>query len=344
MLELQWPWLLWLLPLPLLVTLLPRQEQREAALRVPFYQNARELQQQSTHTSKRPFTLLGLWLIWICILLAATNPRWLGEPVSFPTSGRDLLLAVDVSGSMKIEDMQYQGQTIDRLQAIKIVIGDFVKRRTSDRLGLVLFGSQAYLYAPLTYDRETVHQLLQETQIGFAGEQTAIGDGIGLSVKRLRNRPETNRVLILLTDGANNSGEITPLRAAQLAQQENITIYTIGFGADEMIVPGVFGARRINPSQDLDEETMISVAEMTGGKYFRARNLEELENIHRELDLLEPVEHEEEVFRPLKTLFHWPLALAFILSLLLASSLCWRNRVSSVKTPQNGAPARGTAP
>lgn len=332
MLELQWPWLLWLLPLPLLVALLPRRQQREAALRVPFYQNAKDLQQRSSATQKRPFTLVALWLIWACTLLAATNPRWLGEPISFPTSGRDLLLAVDVSGSMKIEDMQYQGRAIDRLDAIKIVIGDFVKRRTGDRLGLVLFGSQAYLYVPLTHDRQTVNQLLQETQIGFAGEQTAIGDGIGLSVKRLRARPDTERVIVLLTDGAHNAGELTPLRAAQLAQQENIKIHTIGFGAEEMVVQGVFGARRINPSHDLDEDTMITVAEMTGGKYFRARNLEELEEIHRELDRLEPVQQEEEIFRPLKTLFHWPLALAFVLSLLLA--------IGSIR-PLIGSAARG---
>ena len=325
MLELQWPWLLLLLPLPLLARLLPAQNRQEAALRVPFYRSAAALQQSdSLHGRKGALQYLLLWTIWCCCVLAATNPQWVGDPVSLPGSGRDLLMAVDISGSMQIEDMSYQGQSINRLQAIKVVEGDFVQRRKSDRLGLILFGTQAYLQAPLTYDLNTVDQLLQETQIGFAGEKTAIGDAIGLAVKRLRERPDASRVLVLLTDGASNSGELTPQRAAALAKQEHIKIYTIGFGADEMIVPGLFGARRVNPSQDLDEDTMREVADATGGQYFRARNLEELDAIHHELDRLEPVEFDEETFRPVRALFYWPLAAAFILSLLFAAASWWR--------------------
>jgi len=325
MLEFQWPWLLLLIPLPLFIRLLPAQKQEDAALRVPFYRSAAALQESQTlRSSKAPVKYLVLWCIWLCTLIAAANPQWLGEPVSLPGSGRDLLMAVDISGSMQIEDMSYQGQTINRLQAIKVVVGDFVRHRKSDRLGLILFGTHAYLQAPLTYDLTTVDQLLQETQIGFAGEKTAIGDAIGLAVKRLRARPDASRVLILLTDGASNSGELTPQRAAILAQQENIKIYTIGFGAEEMIVPGVFGARRVNPSQDLDEDTMREVAEQTGGQYFRARNLEELAQIHQELDRLEPIEFDEETFRPVRALFYWPLGLGFILSLLFALSHWWR--------------------
>jgi len=207
------------------------------------------------------------------------------------------------------------------LSVVKQVVGDFVVRRESDRLGLVLFGSQAYLQAPLTFDRSTVNTLLQEAQLGFAGEKTAIGDAIGLAVKRLRLRPESSRVLILLTDGANTSGEVSPLKAAELAKQEHIKIYTVGVGASEMTVPGLFGsnfgARRINPSVDLDETTLKTIAESTGGRYFRARNPEELNNIYAILDTLEPVEQNDEVFRPVRSLFYWPLALAFISSLLL---------------------------
>lgn len=325
MLEFQWPWLLLLIPLPLLMRLLPAQKQEDAALRVPFYRSAAALQESQTlRSNKAPIKHLVLWCIWVSTLLGAANPQWLGEPVSLPGSGRDLLMAVDISGSMQIEDMTYQGQTINRLQAIKVVVGDFVRHRKSDRLGLILFGTHAYLQAPLTYDLTTVDQLLQETQIGFAGEKTAIGDAIGLAVKRLRARPDASRVLILLTDGASNSGELTPQRAAILAKQENIKIYTIGFGAEEMVVPGLFGARRVNPSQDLDEDTMREVAQQTGGQYFRARNLEELAQIHEELDRLEPIEFDEETFRPVRALFYWPLAVAFILSLLLALSYCWR--------------------
>lgn len=342
MLELQWPWLLLLLPLPLFARLLPAQQRQEAALRVPFYRSAAALQDATgLHTRKGPLKILLLWLIWLCSLLAASNPQWVGEPVSLPGSGRDLLMAVDISGSMQIEDMTYLGKNINRLQAIKIVVGDFVERRKSDRLGLILFGSQAYLQAPLTYDRNTVNQLLQETQIGFAGEKTAIGDAIGLAVKRLRARPDASRVLVLLTDGASNSGELTPQRAAALALKENIKIYTIGFGAEEMIVPGLFGARRVNPSQDLDEDTMREIADQTGGQYFRARNLEELSNIHHQLDLLEPIEFDEETFRPVQALFYWPLAVAFVLSLLWALANWWQQRATPFYAQDDTSTTRG---
>lgn len=327
MLEFQWPWLLWLIPLPLLMYFIPARKQQDVALQVPFFRQAQSLQQeQSHHRRLRPVRYLLLWVIWLAALGAAANPQWLGEPVSLQGSGRDLLLAVDISGSMQIEDMQLQGRAVNRLTAIKRVVGNFVEGRTSDRLGLILFGSQAYLQAPLTYDRHTVGVLLQEAQIGFAGEQTAIGDAIGLAVKRLRNRPDNSRVLVLLTDGANTSGELTPRRAAELARHEHIRIYTIGFGADELVVPGIFGNRRINPSEDLDEDTMREVAEATGGRYFRARNVEELDAIHRELDRLEPIELDSRTFRPVQTLFFWPLSVALLLSLLIAASHLWQGR------------------
>ncbi|WP_111641897.1 VWA domain-containing protein [Marinimicrobium alkaliphilum] len=318
MLEFQWLWLFLLLPLPLLMRALPPAEVRQAAVRVPFYNTAKRLQGQGLRAQRRWLGRSLLWLIWILLVTAAANPRWLGEPVSQVTTGRDVLIAVDVSGSMRIEDMRHRGEMIDRLQAIKIVIGNFIERRRGDRLGLVLFGSQAYLYAPLTHDLDTVNQLLQETEIGYAGERTAIGDGIGLSVKRLRERPENHRLLLILTDGANNAGELTPERGAQLAAMEGITIYSMGFGAEEMTVDGFFGQRTVNPTHDLDEDAMIAVAEMTGGRYFRARNIEELEEVHREFDRLEPIELDERVYRPLRTLFYWPLGAALLLSALMA--------------------------
>jgi len=325
MFDMQWPWLLLLAPLPLLMRFVKPKQRIEAALRVPFYEQASELKfQQSFQSGKRIGTLATLWAIWLCCVFAVTNPQWVGEPTSMPSSGRDLLMAVDISGSMGTLDMSYRGQSINRLMAIKKVIGDFVQRRNTDRLGLVLFGSQAYLQAPLTYDRNTVFNLLQETEIGFAGEQTAIGDAIGLSVKRLRSRPHAHRVLILLTDGANTSGELTPDKATELAEKAHIKIYTIAFGAESMEVPGIFGTRTVNPSRDLDEPTMMKIAEKTGGKYFRARNLEELDDIHRELDRLEPVETEAQTFRPVQTLFYWPLSGAFLLSLFMAIASMWQ--------------------
>lgn len=320
MFELQWPWLLALLPLPLLIMFLPAQKKEDAALRVPFFAEVKALETQ-THSliSHKRASALLMWLIWAGLVLAAANPQWIGEAVSIPNSGRDLLIAVDISGSMQTKDMKYQSNAIQRVDAVKLVVGNFVKTRKSDRLGLVLFGTQAYLQAPLTYDRETVNTLLQEAQIGFAGEQTAIGDAIGLAIKRLRARPDAQRVLIVLTDGANTAGEVEPLKAADLAATEHVKIYTIGFGATEMVVDnGFFGSRVVNPSADLDEPTMRSIAEKTGGQYFRARNLEELQEIHQTLNRLEPIESEEEKFRPIKSLFYYPLSAAFLLSLLWA--------------------------
>ena len=320
MLELHWPWLLLLLPLPLLMRFVPEAPSHEAALRVPFFSRLKQLRDgERQRSGARWLTALCLWLIWSATLLAATDPRWVGEPVTLPSSGRDLLLAVDISGSMEIEDMNYRGQPINRLQAVKAVVGDFVQERQSDRLGLVLFGTRAYLQAPLTYDRQTVFTLLHEAQIGFAGEKTAIGDAIGLSVKRLRDRPEASRVLILLTDGSSNAGELTPQRAAYLAEQHDVKIYTIGFGADEMVTQTIFGQRTVNPSRDLDEATLKEVAAQTGGRYFRARSLAELDEVHTMLNELEPIEYDAETFRPTRSLFYWPLGIALLLSGLLAA-------------------------
>jgi Ca-activated chloride channel family protein len=332
MLTFEWPWLLVLLPLPWLVQRwVPAAEREEGALLVPFFSRARDLSLQHSHTGTRQrLLLLTLWLLWLLLLLAATRPQWVGEPLQLPSSGRDLLVAVDISGSMETADMEWEDETLDRLSTVKRVVGDFVERRQSDRLGLVLFGTQAYLQAPLTFDRQTVKRLLLEAQLGFAGEKTAIGDAIGLAVKRLRDRPESSRVVILLTDGANTAGAIEPLQAAKLAAQAGVKIYTIGIGADEMITPGVFGtsfgARRINPSRDLDEPVLQSIAAQTGGKYFRARNPADLQEVYTALDQLEPVAQAAETIRPTQSLFYWPLALALLLSLLLALRSLWPRR------------------
>ncbi|WP_444907917.1 vWA domain-containing protein [Microbulbifer sp. SSSA008] len=316
MFEFAWPWVFFLAPFPLLARwLLPRSKPMSSALKVPFYS---ELSQRGGGEQSNLLNLFLLILIWLLLISAAARPRWYGEPISQPSSARDLLIAVDISGSMETPDMVINGRPAMRINAVKQVVGDFVERRKGDRLGLVLFGTRAYLQAPLTYDRETVETLLKEAQIGFAGQGTAIGDAIGLSVKRLTQRPAEQRVLILLTDGANTAGEVSPLKAAELAQQAGITVYTIGVGADEMVQPGLlgsrFGSRRINPSRDLDSKTLKEIADKTGGRYFRALNPQELAEIYAELDKLEPVEQEAESYRPMKSLFTWPLSIALLLA------------------------------
>ncbi|MFT5593150.1 MAG: Ca-activated chloride channel family protein [Oceanicoccus sp.] len=180
-----------------------------------------------------------------------------------------------------------------------------------------MFGSKAYIQTPLTFDLTTLEQLLNEAALGLAGKQTAIGDAIGLGVKRLQSLPESNRVLILLTDGQNTAGEIEPAQAAKLAAQAGVKIYTIGIGADELIKQGFFGPRRVNPSRDLDEPTLIDIAKSTGGQYFRARNLDDLNQIYALLDDLEEIEVQQQMIRPEKSLFHYPLAIALLLTLMI---------------------------
>lgn len=337
MLSFEFPWVIYLLPLPLLVYwLLPKSDQQQAAVRVPFFSALSAMQHQSSSVAARSkLRLAALLLFWLALLTAGASPKWIGDAISLPASGRDLLLAVDLSGSMKAEDMQLRGQQVTRISAVKAVLDDFIQRRKGDRLGLVLFGTHAYVQAPLTFDRQTVQRFLSEAQIGFAGDQqTAIGDAIGLSVKRLRDRPGDRHVMVLLTDGQNNGGEVQPMAAAKLAADNNIIIYTIGIGADEMVVPGIFGSsfgsRKINPSAELDEKTLQQIAALTGGKYFRARNPEELGNIYQLLDELEPVEDKQQTFRPQKALFYWPLALCFVIGTLWGlATMPWQRWLSS---------------
>jgi Ca-activated chloride channel family protein len=232
---------------------------------------------------------------------------------------------VDISGSMEQEDMRINGREVNRLIAVKAVVGDFVVKREGDRLGLILFGEKAYLQTPLTFDRKTMQTLLNEAQIGFAGSNgTAIGDAVGLAVKRLQDRPENHRVVILLTDGSNNAGELDPMEAADLARRAKVKIYTVGIGAESQQSWGLFGSQVTNPSADLDESALQGIADATGGQFFRARDPEELAAIYRELNRLEPLEQTAETIRPVSTLFHWPLALTFFLSLVLVLSRSYR--------------------
>ncbi len=308
MLEFDWPYMWLLLPLPLLgYFLLPRLERSEASLRVPFFEQLEHLSQAPNSSQKLPaLKTLALISFWGLLLLASSGPKWVGEPVSLPTTGRDLLLAVDISNSMRENDVVFRGERFTRLQAVKGVVGEFVERRQGDRLGLILFGTKAYVQAPLTFDRLTVKTLLQEAQEGFAGPATAIGDAIGLSIKRLQKRPENHRALILLTDGSNTAGSIEPIKAAELAALEQVKIYTIGF-------TGLSGSR-------IDNTVLTDIAIQTGGQAFFANSPEDLFAIFAELDKLEPSEQKAETYRPSAALFYWPLGVALGLSVLLALS------------------------
>ncbi len=348
MIEFVWPWVFAVLPLPWLINLLlPRAGARDAALYVPFFRMLSRLDAKSARIGARNALLAVLAVLaWIALVTAASRPQWIGDPIELPTTGRDLMLVVDISGSMEAQDMMLGGQGANRLDVTKAVVGEFVMRRTGDRLGLVLFASRAYTQAPLTFDRVTVGTLLEEAEIGIIEENaTAIGDGIGLGIKHLRERPEASRVLIMLTDGVNNAGEVTPLQAGELAARERIKVYTIAIGAESGTSSTLFGPRTVNPSADLDEGTLTQIAEMTGGQFFRARDRDELERIYGLLDELEPVDQEAETFRPTQALFFLPLSLALGLSFLIA---LWRMpwvllRGSKSVTSTRAVPAAGKA-
>ncbi len=322
MIHFQWPWLALALPLPLLLrSVLPScQAVQHAALKVPFLADFDLGGPPVPGVRLQHWPLLLAAIAWALLVTAATRPQWLGDPIEQAVSGRDLMLAVDLSGSMEAQDFFINNQPVDRLTAAKSVARDFIARRLGDRIGLILFGSQAYLQVPLTFDRKTVETLLGEAVIGLAGENTAIGDAIGLAVKRLGDQPGQNRVLVLMTDGANTAGEVSPLKAGELAKAKGLKIYTIGLGADEMVVHGLFGNHTVNPSLDLDEDTLIKIAESTGGHYYRARNTAELDGIYLRLDELEPLVKEQQYFRPRTELYPWPLAAAL---LVVAALVCW---------------------
>jgi Ca-activated chloride channel family protein len=317
-----WPWVLVALPLPWLVRrfLPPVSVEREAALEVPAGSELAGLSAAGSGASRFHKRLVALWLVWALLVFAAARPELVGDAVALPMTGRDLLLAVDLSGSMEEQDFELNGQWVNRLQALKVVADDFIERRVGDRVGLILFGREAYLQTPLTFDRKTVRTLLDEAVIGLAGKETAIGDAIGLAIRTLEDAGvrKDRRVLLLLTDGANTAGAVDPLKAAELAAQRGLIIYTVGLGADALTVRSFFGLRQINPSADLDERTLSQIADMTGGKYFRVRDTKGFQELYRELDKLEPAKSNESGFRPIKDLFYWPLALALAIGLATA--------------------------
>lgn len=314
MLTIAWPWLLILLPLPFIFWRQQTAQVDGGRLRLPgISQTGKQNLAANTRQSRKRY-----WLMWSLLVLAISRPQWLGDPIELPSQGRDLMVAVDLSGSMQIEDMAINGKTVDRFTLIQHVVSDFIERRKGDRIGLILFADHAYLQAPLTQDRRSVAQFLKEAQIGLVGKQTAIGEAIALAVKRFDKMDKSNRVLILLTDGSNNAGNIDPEQAAEIAANRKVTIYTVGVGADVMERRTLFGRERVNPSMDLDENQLKHIADATHGRYFRARNSQELDQIYQEIDKLEPVSRDQLSYRPQADLFYWPLALALLTSLWIA--------------------------
>ncbi len=321
-------WVFFLLPLPFFVyRFLPKAHSSAAALRVPFYDSLGDLDQSKVNV--RTPRLWFMLICWVLLLIAAARPQWIGDNASVPLSGRDLMMAVDISGSMKARDMYVNGIPENRLLAVKRVAGDFIEGRRGDRIGLILFGTNAYLQAPLSLDRVTVNQLLQESAIGLAGEKTAIGDAIGLAVKRLNDRPGTEKVLVLLTDGTNTAGSTDPIEAARLAAIAGLRIYTIGFGSEGSNQRSFFGQSFFNRRNSVDIAVLKEVAAVTEGRFFRAKDTETLKEIYRIIDQFEPVEEDLDELKPKLELFYIPLGLVLLLTLGFAGFALMRIFISS---------------
>ncbi|HEY0662687.1 MAG TPA: VWA domain-containing protein [Lysobacter sp.] len=313
-----WPWWLLALPLPLLARwLLPAARDPSAALKVPFGTRLDGVAQAGGRSLRGGGAGWLTWLGWALLCIAAARPQQLGEAVQPPAAGRDLMLALDLSGSMSEPDMELGGRPVDRLTAAKAVLADFLDRRGGDRVGLLVFGRRAYALTPLTLDRDSVREQLTDSVVGLAGQETAIGDAIGLAVKRLRAQPAGQRVLILLTDGVNTAGVLDPKKAAELAHDEGVRVHAIAFGGEGSL--SLFGFKLPMPGagDEIDESTLRAIATQTGGKFFRARDTGELAGIYAEIDRLEPIERPGKAVRPKIERYAWPLGGAFACALLV---------------------------
>ena len=305
-------WVFWLLPLPLLVYFIfPPLRMRSAALFFPGFKKAQEYTGEKARKSalvkKRNFFIwFGMFFIWICLIAALSSPQLVGKPEMKVKTSRNFLIVADISFSMAQKDWIVDGQRTTRWSAVKSVLHDFIGEREGDRMGLIFFGSAAYIQAPFTPDLPVVEQLLDEADVGFAGQMTSIGRAIVKGIEMFDNDTVDSKVMVVLTDGVDAGMDILPLDAADLAKNDSILVYTIGIGN-----PG-------NSGSDLDEQTLKEISDLTGARYFRGKNTEELEEIYGELDKLEPIEFEEESFRPTTLLYFYPLGIAVLLSLFLA--------------------------
>lgn len=317
MFQFYWPWFALLLPLPLLVRLLKRSTTRDAGRQAPeiYFPGLHRLKQAfpaHTHyrTSSNRFFLTLLAFSWLSLVIALMQPEKVDQYRQVKNKGHDLMLAVDVSASMQAVDFSTSSKIISRLDVTKDVVSKFVQGRQGDRVGLVIFGENAYLNVPLTLDTVSVSKMLNDTVSGMAGNATAIGDAIGLSVRTLRDRPEGSRVLVLLTDGEDNSSSIPPLEAAQLAKKYGIKIYTIGIGKNGLVPfpsqHGGYGMAEVR----MNEELLKEIAALTGGQYFLATDQKALESIYAKIDELEKTESNQTIYLIREPYYYYPLGLA----------------------------------
>lgn len=329
MFEFYWPWMALLLPLPLLVRHLwprfihPREEEPIEGRRTTLLHSSTQ-RLEASFNSRRPHSafagkgyLLLLSLLWIILVLALMRPQWLEPRTEVSTEGYDLMLAVDTSRSMTALDFSRNNRPVSRMAVVKGVMGKFIENRGGDRVGLVIFGNQAFVQSPLTLDLQAVRGVLHDVVPGMAGNATAMGDAIALSIKKLRERPEGSRVLLLVTDGETTAGLVPPMEAARLAAREGVRIYAIGVGSnkEEVMILGTDGQYQEESDIGMDENALTRIAGLTGGAYFRATNTRALEEIYGQIDTLEKTEAQSRTVMIPRPLFQWPLGLALLVLL-----------------------------
>lgn len=333
------PQVLWLLPLSLLIWFLTPavKTQVSVALKVPFFQSMVQLVDAEKKTGIKQRYFLGLHFTWCLLIVAAAGPRWVGPPQALSRDSYNIILALDISPSMDVKDMLDHGRRVTRLYAVKRAAKQFVEKRHGDKIGLILFGEQAYLLTPLTYDRHNVAQRIDDATVGLAGKATSIGDALGLAIKRLQQVPAEGRMIVLLTDGVSNAGVLSPIKAAKLAKSEGIQINTIGLhsSVDPRSFDGLFLS--MSGAADLDEATLKTVAKTTGGRYFRATDQASLERIYEFIDRMTRVSQDQAELRPQYEYYPWFLAMGLLvlLSLLIANS-GWRLFFERVKGAKHG--------
>lgn len=312
-----YPQMFWFLFLPFLIYwgLSRVDDIYGEAISIPFLSDLKDIKYKAEHSKivainhhvAVSLKLFYLFIIWGLLVAAAARPQHVGEPYHLKSENRDIMLVVDISNSMQQPDFSTRTQRIDRMTAVKHVVSQFIGKRTEDRVGLILFGTLAYLQSPLTFDKRAVQEILLNTDAGMAGNSTSIGDALGIALKNLKDeKQKSNKVIILLTDGENNDGSLSMAQAIDLAEKEGIKIYTIGVGGDISFMSSLFSLR----GNELDEKSLKALAEKTKGNYFRAKDLASLNEIYKRIDELEPQNDESSVVQEIKELFYIPLLIA----------------------------------
>ena len=322
MLEFAYPLVFWALPLPLLVWwLMPPQRERVSALRVPFFEQIAEAAGSEARAGaivmrRRWLQLVAAALVWLLLVVGLAKPEWVGEPIVRTEAARDIMLALDLSGSMEYHDFPGEdGNDVSRFEAVQRVVDRFVAERESDRIGLIVFGTKAYLQLPFTRDLETARALVDLMEVGMAGPKTALGDSIGLAINSFEDSEVDDRLLILLTDGNDTASKMTPINASDIAKLNDIEIHTIGIGDTDATC-----------EDRVDFDVLEAIARRTGGAFYNAEDETALEAVYRRIDQTAVADVRTQSWRPRESLVHWPAGFAVVLTLFTYLGLWFRSR------------------